>query len=227
MGADGGDGLERRFEEMALDESPPLDLLLLALAAEFREVDWQAALESLDRLGRELADCLSDKPRAPHRDVAALRLVLAERHGFTGNTVAYNDPSNAMLDLVLARRAGLPITLSVIYIEVARRAGVDLGGVGLPGHFVVGHFRADPPLLLDPFAGGALTQASPPPQQLVPWSPDQIALRTLNNLARSYGERGDLARALHAADLRTLLPAGSELREQQMVEHAALLARLN
>jgi regulator of sirC expression with transglutaminase-like and TPR domain len=131
-----------------------------------------------------------------------------------------------MLDLVLERRAGLPITLSVIYVEVARRAGIDLAGVGLPGHFVVGHFRTDPPLLLDPFAGGALI-ADDPPAHIVPWSPDQIVLRMLNNLTRSYGERGDLARALHAADLRTLLPAVGELREQQMVEQAALLARLN
>ncbi|MEA2142411.1 MAG: hypothetical protein QOI64_841 [Solirubrobacteraceae bacterium] len=225
MGTDRSSDPERGFEQLAGEPSPPLDALMLALAAEFRDVDRQSALAILDRLGRELVDCLSDKPRAPHRDAAALRFVLAERNGFTGSTYAYEDPANGMLDLVLERRAGLPITLSVIYVEVAARAGIELAGVGLPGHFVVGHFRTDPPLLLDPFDGGALIAGTPP--RAVPWSPHDIALRMLNNLARSYGRRGDLARALHAAELRTLLPAGGELREQQMVERAALLARLN
>ena len=70
----------------------------------------------------------------------------------------YDHPDNSMLDLVLTRRRGLPILLSVVYVEVARRAGIELAGVGLPGHFVVGHFGAEPAALLDPFAGGASGQ---------------------------------------------------------------------
>ena len=60
-----------------------------------------------------------------------------------------------MLDVVLTKHTGLPILLSVVYIEVARRADIPIGGVGLPGHFVVAHFGAHPPLLLDPFERGA------------------------------------------------------------------------
>jgi regulator of sirC expression with transglutaminase-like and TPR domain len=132
-----------------------------------------------------------------------------------------------MLDRVLERRTGLPITLSVLYVEVGRRAGVDLAGVGLPGHFVAGHFEADPPLLIDPFGGGQAITAEPAPPYVRPWSAREIAVRMLNNLVNSYGERGDLARALHAAELRLALPGSGELREQQHHEHAALLARLN
>jgi regulator of sirC expression with transglutaminase-like and TPR domain len=216
------------FEQIAGMPAPPLDALVLALAAEFGDVAWGPAVDRLDQLGLEVAYCLSDKPRAPHREAAACRIVLAERHGFAGDTIAYADPCNSMLDSVLERGSGLPITLSVLWIEVARRAGVTLAGVGLPGHFVVGHFGVDPPLLIDPFRGGALVEDEPGPVGLVrAWSPHDIALRMLNNLVRSYGERGDLARALHAAELRSLLPSHDEVREQHAVERASLLARLN
>jgi len=87
---------------------------------------------------------------------------------------------NSMLDRVLARRRGLPILLSVVYIETARRAGIPLAGVGLPGHYLVGHFGADPPLLLDPFSGGlpATELASDVPRSAVrPWNNHESADR--------------------------------------------------
>ena len=200
---------------------------MLALAAEFGEVDRGRALERLDAIGDDLTEYRAGRPGGPHCDVAACRTVLAERHGFAGNTSDYGDPRNSMLDRVLERRTGLPITLSVLYVEVARRAGIELAGVGLPGHFVVGHFGADPPILFDPFGRGETLMAEPPAELARPWGPHAIAVRMLNNLVNSYSERGDLARALHAAELRIALPGDGPLREQQHVEHAALLARLN
>jgi regulator of sirC expression with transglutaminase-like and TPR domain len=173
-----------------------------------------------------VADCLSDRPRAPHREVAACRVVLGERHGFTGETSDYGDPRNSMLDRVLTRGTGLPITLSIVWIAVARRAGFALEGVGLPGHYVVGHFGTDPPLLLDPFAGGAVVDGEPDPAFVRPWTPKETALRMLNNLVRSYVERGDLTRALHAANLRLPLSSGPA-REEYEAELTRLEARLN
>jgi hypothetical protein len=214
------------FDDLASDPDPPLDAFALALAAEFGEVAWAEAGERLDRLGREVADALSDSRRAPHREAAACRVVLNERHGFLGDTSEYGNPLNSMLDSVLERRTGLPITLSVVWIAVARRAGFRLDGVGLPGHYVVGHFRADPPLLLDPFAGGVVLDADPPAGFVRPWSPHETVLRMLNNLVGSYTERGDLARALHAAGLRLWLTKGAA-REEYAAELARLEARLN
>jgi regulator of sirC expression with transglutaminase-like and TPR domain len=215
------------FAELAADPEAPIDRLALALAAEFRDVDWREAGERLDRLGREVADSLSDAPRAPHREAAACRLVLSDRHGYVGDQSDYGDPRNSMLDLVLGRRLGLPISLSVLWVAVARRAGVALDGVGLPGHYVVGHFGAAPPLLLDPFGGGELVRDEVPEALVRPWSAHETVLRMLNNLVRSWLERGDLTRALRAADLRLAVPIDNETHEQYVTERAALQARLN
>jgi regulator of sirC expression with transglutaminase-like and TPR domain len=215
------------FADLARRPAAPLDSLALALAEEFGTIDGAAALERLDALGRELAAAMSGGQRAPHQEVSACRVVLGERHGFTGDTSDYGDPRNSMLDVVLDRGVGLPITLSVLYVEVARRAEVSLAGVGLAGHFVVGHFEAEPPLLIDPYHGGALLEARGPSAHVRPWTSHEIAVRMLNNLLGSYIERGDMTRALHAADLRLLLPLDDAMREQYGVERAALLARLN
>jgi regulator of sirC expression with transglutaminase-like and TPR domain len=214
------------FEDVASDPSLPIDACALALAAEFGEVGWREAGEHLDRLGREVADCLSDRPRAPHREAAACRVVLGERHEFAGDTSDYGDPRNSMLDAVLARGTGLPITLSIVWIAVAARAGFRLEGVGLPGHYVVGHFGADPPLLLDPFAGGVVLEGDPDAAFVRPCTARETVLRMLNNLVRSYVERGDLTRALHAANLRLPLSHGPE-REGYAAELTRLEARLN
>jgi len=215
------------FEDLAREPEPPIERLALALAAEFRDVNWTEAGERLDRLGREVSDCLSDAPPAPHREAAACRLVLRHRHGFEGNRSDYGDPGNSMLDLVLERRLGLPISLSVLWVGVGRRAGVAFAGVGLPGHYVVGHFGVDPPLLLDPFGGGELVRDEMPPELVRPWGAHETALRMLNNLVRSWVERGDLTRALRAADLRLAVPTDNETHAQYVNERASLQARLN
>jgi regulator of sirC expression with transglutaminase-like and TPR domain len=215
------------FSTLASATEPRLDELALAIAAEFGEVDVARALEQLDAFGTEIAAALSDSPRAPHREAAACRLVLGDRCGFKGDRRDYGTPANSMLDEVIARRTGLPITLSIVYVEAARRAGVELAGVGLPGHFVVGHFRPAPPLLLDPFNGGAVIHEDHPPQLVRPWSPHEIATRMLNNLVVSYTERGDLGRAMRASDMRLELPADDATRAHQMLERTKLLARLN
>jgi len=133
-----------------------------------------------------------------------------------------------MLDLVLERRRGLPILLSVVYEEVARRRGIDLHGVGLPGHYVVAHFGADPPLVYDPFAGGArLADLEAPPELLRPWRAQETALRILNNLTAAYGKHGDLLGAIQAAELRLLLPMPVELYTQLEAELRAYRSRLN
>jgi regulator of sirC expression with transglutaminase-like and TPR domain len=211
------------FAELAARPHPPLDHLALALAAEFREVDAAAALGTLDRLGAELAAVRPDEPAA---QVTAIASLLGGTYGFRGDGTEYDHPDNSMLDLVLERRRGLPILLSVLYVEVARRADVALAGVGLPGHFVAAHFGATPALLLDPFNGGVRIEAEP--SAIVrPWTAQEIAMRMLNNLVRAFQRRGDLAAAIHAATMRLALPADPALATTLQAEHRALQAKLN
>jgi regulator of sirC expression with transglutaminase-like and TPR domain len=213
-----------RFADLCASRHPPLDALALAVAAEFRPVDVERSLAELDRLGGELAEAAGSSPLAV---VEALRLVLGQRHGFAGDRQEYDHPENSMLDLALERRRGLPIVLSVIYVEAARRAGITLCGVGLPGHFVAGHFGADPPLLVDPFDGGVLVEPQAAPDFVRPWGPHETALRMLNNLVEGYRVRGDVASAIRAAELRLVLPLGDRLRRSAELELRMLRANLN
>ncbi len=216
------------FETLAGSAEPPLDQLALALAGEFGPVDADGAVAQLDRLGAELRDAsATDSPEA---HAQACRLVLGERHGFLGDRDRYDHPDNSMLDRVLATRRGLPILLSVVYVETARRAGIPLAGVGLPGHYLVGHFGASPPLLLDPFAGGLIARAPAPEvarDAVRPWTNHETALRMLTNLVAAYSARADFSRAIRAAELRLALPVLETVKTALEVELRSLRANLN
>ncbi|MDP9400724.1 MAG: transglutaminase-like domain-containing protein [Actinomycetota bacterium] len=214
------------FAELAAAPDPALDELALALAAEFHEVDAAGALARLDALGAELVEATATIPATPQAQARACTELLGAVHGFAGDRERYDDPDNSMLDLVLARRRGLPILLSVVYIEVARRAGIPLAGLNLPGHFVVGHFGATPPLVLDPFAARVLG-AGAGQGRADPARPAEIALRMLNNLVASFERRGHLAAAIRAASMRLALPAPAPLAEALRLELRTLRARLN
>jgi regulator of sirC expression with transglutaminase-like and TPR domain len=141
--------------------------------------------------------------------------VLADEEGFWGDTEKYDAPENSFLDSVLARKKGLPITLAVVYLEVARRAGIPLFGVSFPGHFLVACPSEEGKLVVDPFQGGTiLTEAGcqdllarVAPQvrfqpKLLSAAPVKvIAWRMLNNVKRAWLERTDGERAARAVDL--------------------------
>lgn len=218
--------MDPSFETYARAGDTPLDRLALSLARELRpSVDASSALERLDHLGAELADALVGRTRTPASDLAVAAEVLGGRHGFHGEAENYDDPDRSMLDLVLQRKVGLPILLSVLYVEVGRRAGVPLAGVGLPGHFVIGHFADSQPVLADPFRRGAPLPDALAPSHVRPWTARETALRMLNNLVGAYTARHDLGRAIRAAELR-LEVAGRD-REALELELRSLRARLN
>ena len=132
-----------------------------------------------------------------------------------------------MLDLVLERRRGLPILLSTVYVEVARRAGFEVSGVGLPGHFLAGIFAGETTLLLDPFSGGRLVVPDVEPDAIRPWGAHETALRMLNNLVASFARRVDVAHAIRAAELRLSLPLDGRTQTRLEIELRSLRARLN
>ena len=215
------------FADLASDPTARIGALALALAAQLRAADEAAAHARLDELAAEVAGAATAQD-----ELGALARVLGERHGFAGAREDYDHPDNCMLDLVLERRRGLPIALSVVYVETARRAGIALDGVGLPGHYVVGQFGAGgtPPVLLDPFAGGARIAgdaAAAAAPDVRPWGAHETALRMLNNLVGSYTRRNDLGRAIRAAEMRLELPLERGLARALTAELRGLRARLN
>jgi regulator of sirC expression with transglutaminase-like and TPR domain len=215
------------FTELARRPDAGMDALALAMAAEFRAVDAPAALAELDALGGELAELVAAGDGTAAGETRACAELLGVRHAFVGDRERYDDPDNSMLDVVLTRRRGLPIVLSVVYVEVARRAGVALAGVGLPGHYVVGHFGVDPPVVIDPFAGGEPLEVRHPDPLVRPWTPHETAMRMLNNLVGSFQRRGDIGAAIRAGELRMALPAEETLAESLRADLRAMQARLN
>ncbi|MGW7271310.1 transglutaminase family protein [Streptomyces sp. NPDC054864] len=211
----------RRFAEEARSERPDLSLLCLLVSAEadpeLGENGIDAAQIELDRL----AGLLPHRPGGAREWAAALAELLGARSGFMGTPADYQRLESSLLHEVLERRRGLPILLSVVWIEVARRAGAPVYGVALPGHFVVGFGAREEQVLVDPFAGGRLLTGADAEllvagssggtvsaSMLTPADPLNIVLRILNNIrawAAARPERSDVA--LWAVELSLLLPA--------------------
>ncbi len=197
------------FAAWAASEPVPLDRAALAIAAHCRAdpVDEAAALAELDRLGASVSEPTPN----------AVVDLLFSQEGFGPNRGRFADPANSYLDLVVSRRLGIPITLSVVTIEVARRAGVVLHGVGMPGHFLVG--TPDPEVFIDAFdgcvidrAGAAAIFARFESRQafddsfLQPTPPEAILLRMLNNLRTLHLRQPDAPSMLAVLELLTRLP---------------------
>ncbi len=231
----------RHREELSVltsapDHEVPLDRAALVIAQEeYPQLDVQAYLDRLDAMATELAAeiDLETGPRAALRDLSAF---LFERQGFRGNTEDYEDPRNSYLNDVLDRRLGIPISLSVVYIAVARRLGLDVKGVGLPGHFIVKFDTPDETLFVDPFHGGrfisreecfqlaerALGRRVARNDALLAAATNrQILTRMLYNLKAVYLKRGDLRRALGVSELiLAIFPWDlDELRDRGMLHH--------
>jgi regulator of sirC expression with transglutaminase-like and TPR domain len=152
-------------EDTALDawttevERPDADISLaraaLALSRiEHPDLDVERYLGRLDGLAGEIGRTRRDA--SPVERLHGLREYLFEELGFKGNRADYYDPRNSFLSDVLDRRVGIPISLSLVLIEVGRRLGLPMEGIGLPGHFITGVRLDDAPILLDPFHGGAI-----------------------------------------------------------------------
>src|SRR5262249_17902116 len=111
--------------------------------------------EKIDRIA-ELAGERAAGAVDAHDTISAINMVLFDDYGFRGNRENYYDPRNSFLNEVIDRRTGIPITLSVLYMEVGRRIGFEVRGIGLPGHFVVSHQSPAGPIYIDPFSRGRL-----------------------------------------------------------------------
>jgi regulator of sirC expression with transglutaminase-like and TPR domain len=208
----------RQFGRLLARGDEAVDLAraaLLIACEEYPGLDLAGYLARLEAMGSELRDRLNDEPR-PERAVMALNRYLFHEQGFRGDTASYYDPRNSYLNDVLDRRMGIPITLSTVYMEVARRAGLTVEGVGLPGHFIVRVPMGERGLLVDPFHRGALLSEEDCQQRLdrifagkvkiearmlAACSHRSMLERMLRNLKAIYVKEQDYARALRAAEL--------------------------
>ncbi len=211
-----------RFERLVGRREPSIDVaeaaLLIAQDA-YPDVDIDAYLRRLDELAEPLRAGWRAYAPLPEL-VATLNGHLFGEVGFRGNRDDYYDPRNSYLNEVLDRKLGIPITLGVVYMEVARRLGLQVNGIGLPGHFVVEAVRDEESLLLDPFDGGAILTHedcealvreqygdSVPfsDEQLLPVKKRQILTRMLTNLKRTYLAADDPAAARPVVEKMVLL----------------------
>ncbi len=223
-----------RFQALLSTEDVPLADAALAVAAEeYQSLDPVKYIARLD----DLATRVRMHAPAPSRAAAvlmAVRTVLYEEERFRGNDEDYYDPRNSFLNEVLDRRLGIPITLSLLYMEVARRAGLPLQGVAFPGHFLLKYAPpGGPEVFIDAYNGGevlsldecvarfkAASHGRPvEPRHLAGVGPRQILARLLHNLKRIYLERSDDVRLWWVVDRLLMLEPGQreELRDRGLI----------
>lgn len=200
-------------------EDERIDLVRAALIiarTEYPDLYLEAYVNRVDELARRVAAHISDVDDIP-KTIAAINQVLFNELGLRGNREDYYDPRNSFLNDVLDRGVGIPITLALIYMEVARRINLPLVGVGMPGHFLLKHYDIDGrETLIDCFNGGDILnpqdcqrrldeiysgQLTLRPEFLFAVSRRQMLTRMLNNLKTIYLSARNFRKALPIVDL--------------------------
>jgi regulator of sirC expression with transglutaminase-like and TPR domain len=204
---------------IASEEYPGLDILR-----------YVAKLEAMAAAVRHHVEGTDD----PRMKIEHLNRYLFLERGFRGNSDEYYDPRNSFLNDVLDRQLGIPITVSVVYMEVGRRVGMPLHGVGMPGHFIVKYVDPDGDIYLDPFnQGRVLSRAAceelvqqmydePAPFQetfLATVTKKQILVRMLMNLKAIYIHTKDFLKALSAVERLLIVQPDAE---QELKDRASL-----
>jgi regulator of sirC expression with transglutaminase-like and TPR domain len=230
-----------RFRALVRQPDSRLHLAEAALCIAWEDQRGAGPADSL----REL-DALAEQARLriagltePGEIVAALNSYLFGEREFQGNTWQYNDPANSFLDRVLERHVGLPITLSVVYLEVGWRLGLPVAGVALPGHFLVRFAAGAEAIFIDPFNRGRMWSYKDCEAQITtfygdvrqeviahilePPSRRAILARILRNLKNIYAEREDLPAVLAATERIFMLEPDNS---QELRDCGLLRARL-
>ena len=206
---------------------------LLFAAAEYPELDLAREVGLFDSLARAASRAVDGD--SPLGAANALSRFLFDDLGFAGNQRDYYDPRNSYVNEVLKRRLGIPITLSLIYIEVGKHLGIGFFGIGMPGHFLVRHQDLSD-MFIDPFYGGIILSVEECAQRLrqitsadVHWSQAYLSpisnlefiARMLRNLKATYWRRQDFNRALRVIDwLMALHPADLQERRDRGLLYA-------
>ncbi len=234
-----GQPVSQTFAAIVGTNDDSIDLVRAALAIAQTEYpnlnieDYVRRIEALARRVRARVPDVGDIGES----IAALNSVLFEEEGFSGNTDDYYDPRNSFLNDVLDRKLGIPITLALVYMEVARRVGFPLVGVGMPGHFLLKHYDVEGrEVIIDVFNRGVILNVHDCAQRLdqiysgqMPFQPEyltavsrrQILLRMLNNLRAIYLSIRNFKKALPIVDLiLAIYPRSPEdMKQRAMLRH--------
>ncbi len=226
-------GSRARFSAVVSVADDQIDLgeaALLIAATEYPQLATEPYLRRLDVLAERVNDRLANETAAPVV-LGELTRVLFEEEGLRGNDAAYYDPRNSFLNDVLDRKLGIPISLGVVVLEVGRRLGLPLEGVGFPGHFLVRYRGEALSMLIDPFDKGRIRFEDQAQELLdrvyggmVQIKPEfmralgrrEILERMLRNLKGIYLNAKEDFRALGVIDLLLALrpDAGQEVRDR-------------
>jgi regulator of sirC expression with transglutaminase-like and TPR domain len=225
------------------DETIDLTRAALAIArTEYPRLDLETYAERIEQLAGRVRGLVPDLN--PQFALPALNHVLFEEVNLCGNREDYYDPRNSFLNDVLDRGLGIPITLSIVYMEVARRVGLSLSGVGMPGHFLLKHYGDDgKETLIDCFNGGDILSRQDcqsrldeiysgemklRPEFLHPISRRQILTRMLNNLKTVYLSTRNFRKALPIADLILVIHPQSpeDVKQRALLRYSLGMNRL-
>lgn len=170
------------------------------------ELDAGACHEMLDRIARRCRELIIE-PSSPREKCRVINRVLFHEWGFSGNHEHYTDPQNSLLDQVLLTRKGIPISLSIIYLLVAERLGLELEPVGVPGHFLVGCYHGNTVFFIDAFDRGVFrdpeeiadlmraNHLEPSVEDFAPTPVREVLCRCCRNLVNHYHTAGDPVKA--------------------------------
>ena len=234
------DTIDQEFSQFASLDDERIDLAHGALViskAAYPDLNASLYLERLERMAASVKlDLTVDSDPA---DIAArLNHTLFEQERFRGNHEDYYDPDNSFLNRVLDRKKGIPITLSLIYIEVGRRLGLDIRGVGLPAHFITALYHASGRIFIDPFNRGEIrtvdeciqivrthvgNAVAPDIHWLQPIGRKEILVRMLRNLKLIYAQQNNdvmLFKTTHW--ILTLQPEASAERSERAMLYEAM-----
>ncbi|MBX6314465.1 MAG: transglutaminase family protein [Isosphaeraceae bacterium] len=214
-----------------LSGDPAADLTRIALEIArdaYPDLDTARYLRLLDGLAERVCDRCPEGAEA-RQILGQINWVLFIEEAFRGNAEDYYDPRNSYLNEVLDRKLGIPITLSVLYLAVAERIGLEMAGVNLPAHFLIRTGRGGRAIFVDPFHGGTLLDRrgcerrieevtgqaiALSDEQLAPCPMTAIVARMLRNLKAIYLREGDFAAAL-PVQRRLVALEGNDPRERR------------
>jgi regulator of sirC expression with transglutaminase-like and TPR domain len=234
---------ERLLRLVRRADADPAEAALLCAVEADPGLDVEPALLRVDALAdvvrtRPGPGVRTDPRTDPHAAADVLAAELGGRQGFVGDTAAYHDPDNGLLHRVLERRRGLPISLAILYVAVARRLGIPAYAIALPGHVVAAVADGAHPVVLDPFHGGVLLDEPALAARVAAATGGRVAYhramlrpaptvalvrRLLNNLTRDLTAAEQPLAALRTVELKLLLP-NREVSDHRVLGELSLRA---